>query len=103
MEPTSASYFWSNTEPEFCLSVIKELNIIGSLDGRKHRIANQIKSVVSRLRVLFAQNVSGHICNAVWEFNSAKATISHSGLNFSQVEKLPRIKLYNYPSFSVFR
>lgn len=42
---TRAPCFWSDKETEFCLLMIKELSMTGSLDWRKHQNAVPFKSV----------------------------------------------------------
>ncbi|XP_078027136.1 uncharacterized protein LOC117262024 [Epinephelus lanceolatus] len=49
MAATRASHFWSDEETEFCLKVMKELNITKCLDGRRHRNADLFKSVADKL------------------------------------------------------
>lgn len=71
-----ASYFWSDKETKFCLSVMKESNI-GSLDKRKQQNADLCKSIVKGL-----QDTGRHICAGVLVFNSAKPAVNHSGVMF---------------------
>lgn len=76
-EQMRASYFWSDKETKFCLSVMKELNIIGSLDKRKPQNADLCKSIVKGL-----QDTGHHVCNGVLAFNGAKPVVNHSGVIF---------------------
>ncbi|KAK7879842.1 hypothetical protein WMY93_033490 [Mugilogobius chulae] len=43
------SYFWSDEETEFCISTMKELNIITHLDGKKQRNVDLFKTVVDKM------------------------------------------------------
>lgn len=51
---TRTSNFWSNSNTKLCLSVIKDLNAVGSSD---HQSADLLKSVGSRLQDISPQHL----------------------------------------------
>lgn len=47
---TRAAHRWSAEEADFCPPVMKQVNITGSLDERKHQNADSFKGVAARLQ-----------------------------------------------------